>query len=51
MPPKSEVKPRPLTGRELYEMHRAMIDAGFSPCFRLRWLAREAAIWKDAQDG
>ena len=36
---------RPLTGRELNEQHKALVEAGVDPLWVLRWLGREVDRW------
>ena len=38
---------RPLTGRELYEQHKALVEAGASLAFRIGWLRREVDLWPE----
>lgn len=38
---------RPLTGRELNQQHKAMVEAGVSPEARLAWLRREVDLWTE----
>lgn len=36
---------RPLTGREFAQQHKALVDAGASLKFRIRWALRESSRW------
>jgi hypothetical protein len=38
-------RPRPLTGRELNEQHKALVESGASSAFTLRWLRDETDLW------
>lgn len=40
---------RPLSGRSLSQQHKAMVDAGVDPAFRVAWLNRETAKWDEAE--
>lgn len=40
------MRKRPLSGRELGDQHRALVRAGASPEFTLRWLRAEVDLWE-----
>lgn len=36
---------RPLSGRELDAMHKAMTESDVDPAFRMAWLVKETDLW------